>query len=110
MIDSEIFLLFYLQGSAFDLPSELDSVVEDRWSDGNYDTLQKATELPELLEYQDNFSRNGYGGGGGGRGFRGNRRGGGGYRGGSGGGYGGRGGGSRSYGGGGGGSRFNKRW
>ena len=40
----------------FDLPSDLDSVVEDHWADGQFDTLTKATSLPELID-------DGYGGG-----------------------------------------------
>ena len=49
-------LLHFSQSCVFDLPSELDSVVEDHWADGQFDTLTKATSLPELIE-------DGYGGG-----------------------------------------------
>lgn len=61
----------------FDLPSEFESDVATKWTDTNFDTLQKATALPELLESES--SNKGYGnswGGGGGGG-----RGGGGFRG-----------------------------
>ncbi|XP_071128984.1 nucleolar RNA helicase 2-like [Mytilus edulis] len=72
--------------SVFDLPSEFESDVATKWTDTNFDTLQKATALPELLESES--SNKGYGnswggGGGGGRGgggFRGRgSRGGGGF-------------------------------
>lgn len=65
------------KSSVFDLPSEHDSDVTDKWSDTTTDFLQKATELPELFESESN--NKGYGGGrgvgyGGGRGnFRGQR-------------------------------------
>ena len=93
-----------LQGAVFDLPSELESVIENHWSDGRYDTLEKATSLPELLESssRDSGGRGrgrGFGSGGGFRGRgggRGRSNGGGGYGGGRGGGY------SRGSGGGGG--------
>lgn len=49
----------------FDLPSVHDDEVEGCWHDGKYDTLEKATELPELLE-----ESRGVGGGGRGRGGR----------------------------------------
>lgn len=70
----------------FDLPTELDSVVTDRWTDGKFDTLTMATELPELEAETATPGRTNFGGGGG-RGFG---RGGRGW--GSGGGRGGRGG------------------
>lgn len=98
------------KGCAFDVPSEYDSVIAERWVNGKYDSLEVATELPEL---QPQEQRSGYGGGGGyggGRGRGGGRgfsRGGGDRRG--GGGYGGRGGGggySRGGRGGGGGASF----
>ena len=84
-----------LQGAVFDLPSELESVIENHWSDGRYDTLEKATSLPELLESssRDSGGRGrgrGFGSGGGFRGRgggRGRSNGGGGYGGGRGGGY-----------------------
>ncbi|KAI0212097.1 Nucleolar RNA helicase 2 [Lamellibrachia satsuma] len=76
-------------GSVFDIPSELESIIENHWSDGRYDTLEKATSLPELLESSSRDSGRG-GGRGRGRGF------------GSGGGFRGRGGGRGRYGGGGG--------
>ncbi|KAL5018873.1 hypothetical protein ScPMuIL_004595 [Solemya velum] len=78
----------------FDLPSELDQLIEEKWTDGKFDTLKKATELPELLESASrggfNGPSNGYQGGrgfqgGGFRGGRGNSRGGGRGRGGGGG-------------------------
>lgn len=69
----------------FDLPSELDKVIEEKWTDGKFDSLKKATELPELLESgsrggfngPSNNYQNGRGfqGGGGFRGGRGNSRG-----------------------------------
>ncbi|XP_046359627.1 nucleolar RNA helicase 2-like [Haliotis rufescens] len=68
-------------GCAFDMPSELDGEIEANWTDGKYDTLVKATEVPKLLP-QSNF-----GGGRGGGGFRGGNRGGG-FRGGDRGGWG----------------------
>lgn len=60
----------------FDVPSESESEISELWKDGKFDTLQKATELPELLESdssqngfskggsQNGFSRGGRGGGG----------------------------------------------
>ena len=55
-----------LQGVVFDLPSEFDTLVLETWKDSKNDTLMKATELPELVE----FEPNGFGGGGrGGGGF-----------------------------------------
>ncbi|XP_067673213.1 nucleolar RNA helicase 2-like [Haliotis asinina] len=63
-------------GCAFDMPSELDDKIEANWTDGKYDTLVKATEVPKLLP-QSSFS-----GGRGGGGFRGGNRGGGSFRGG----------------------------
>lgn len=45
-----VFVLLYLQGCVFDLPSEYDSVIQDRWTNGKFDTLEVATELPELLD------------------------------------------------------------
>lgn len=86
------------KGCAFDVPAEFDSVIATNWVDGKYDSLEVATELPEL---QAQEQRSGYGGGGGGgwgggRG-RGGGRGGGGRGGGRG--YGDRNGGSRGGGG-----------
>ena len=60
-------LFALLQGSVFDLPSEFDSVIENHWADSAYDTLEKATSLPELLETISRDS--GRGGRGRGRGF-----------------------------------------
>ena len=63
----------------FDIPSQLESVLEDHWQDGHYDTLIKATELPELVEseiVERPRNRGGRDGGRGGR-FRGQRGGGG---------------------------------
>jgi ATP-dependent RNA helicase DDX21 len=76
-------------GAVFDIPTELESVIENHWADGRYDTLEKAESLPELLESSSRDS--GRGGRGRGRGF------------GSGGGFRGRGGGRGRYSGGGGG-------
>ena len=68
------FICLYIQGAAFDVPSELDAVITDRWTNGQYDTLEKATELPECEEnmfdrrmsggYSNNRFGQGYGGGG----------------------------------------------
>ncbi|XP_064617477.1 nucleolar RNA helicase 2-like isoform X2 [Liolophura sinensis] len=52
-------------GCVFDMPSEHDEYIQNTWTDGKFDTLVKATELPELLE---SFSYRGGGGRGQGRG------------------------------------------
>ncbi|CAH1794288.1 unnamed protein product [Owenia fusiformis] len=64
------------KGAVFDLPSEHDQEVKDAWQDGQYDTLEVANELPELLESADrgSFNRGNRGGFGGNRNsFGGNR-------------------------------------
>lgn len=68
-------------GAVFDFPSDMDSVVTDRWTNGKYDSLEVATTLPDLESNEGGQNgRNagpmrGSGGGGGfsrgGRGFRG---------------------------------------
>ncbi|XP_048758389.2 nucleolar RNA helicase 2-like [Ostrea edulis] len=63
-------------GAVFDFPSDCEAQVLDYWTDGKYDTLCKATELPDLQERERPFSsgsRGGRGRGGGGRGFGGGR-------------------------------------
>ena len=84
------------QGAVFDVPSNYDSTITDRWHDGKFDSLEVATQLPECEEEESGY---GYGGGrgfgnspgrfgrGGGRGNnrgfgdrRGGRRGGGGFQ------------------------------
>ena len=100
-------LFFYRQGAVFDLQSEYESALEDRWVNKGI-TLETCTKLPPLQEFNRGFDgdRGGGFGRGGGGGFRG-RGGGGGFRGrgGGGGGFRGRGGGGFSRGGGGGFSR-----
>lgn len=46
----------------FDFPSECESQVLNYWTDGKFDTLCKATELPELQEKERPFSPGGRGG------------------------------------------------
>lgn len=41
---------FSLKGCVFDIPSTYDSMIEERWQNGKYDSLIVASELPELLE------------------------------------------------------------
>ena len=91
MLSNHLNTIIAFQGCVFDFPSDLDSYIEDHWQDGKFDSLQKATELPELLE-SEGFSspRGGRGGRGGGfrgrgGGFRGRGGRGGGFRGGRGG-------------------------
>ena len=43
-------IFFSLKGCVFDLPSTYDSLIEERWQNGTYDSLIVASELPELLE------------------------------------------------------------
>lgn len=67
-------------GAVFDFPSDMDSVVTDRWTNGKFDSLEVATTLPDLESNEGGRGQNGRnagggsGGGGyfrGGRGFRG---------------------------------------
>ena len=56
------FVFSYIQGAAFDVPSEFDSVIMDRWTNGKFDSLEKATELPECEEVMsDRRQSGGYG-------------------------------------------------
>ena len=52
----------------FDLPAECETQVLNYWTDGKYDSLCKATELPELQERDRPFSPGARGGRGRGRG------------------------------------------
>ncbi|KAK3579484.1 hypothetical protein CHS0354_028301 [Potamilus streckersoni] len=45
-------------GAVFDVPSDLVSTLDEIWKDGKYDSLEKATQLPELLEFERNDSWN----------------------------------------------------
>nr|XP_034313148.1 nucleolar RNA helicase 2 isoform X2 [Crassostrea gigas] len=49
-------------GAVFDFPSECESQVLNYWTDGKFDTLCKATELPELQEKERPFSPGARGG------------------------------------------------
>lgn len=60
-------------GAVFDFPSECEPQVLNYWTDGKYDTLCKATELPELQEKERPFSPGARGGRGRGRGSFGGR-------------------------------------
>ncbi|KAL3876853.1 hypothetical protein ACJMK2_034638 [Sinanodonta woodiana] len=44
--------------AVFDVPSDLVSTLDGAWKDGKYDSLEKATQLPELLEFERNDSWN----------------------------------------------------
>ena len=55
---------FVLKGCVFDLPSDCDAIVAEKWQDGRNDTLKKATELPDLVEQDFTPDRRGSGSGG----------------------------------------------
>ncbi|ELU03439.1 hypothetical protein CAPTEDRAFT_52524, partial [Capitella teleta] len=57
-------------GCVFDLPSDVDALVENYWQDSEYHTLNVATELPEMEDapVRSGYGGGGYGGGGGGYG------------------------------------------
>lgn len=57
-----ISIILFLQGAVFDFPSECESQVLNYWTDGKFDTLCKATELPELQEKERPFSSGARGG------------------------------------------------
>jgi len=62
----------------FDLPSDLVETIKSQWTDGRFDTLVVATDLPALQEQEFNGGSGGRGGGHGGR-FQRGGGGGGGY-------------------------------
>ncbi|CAD5121178.1 DgyrCDS9713 [Dimorphilus gyrociliatus] len=61
-------------GCVFDVSSNFIHYIEERWTDGKYDSLERATELPDIIEPSKEsydrgqggrgFSRGGFGGGG----------------------------------------------